>query len=948
MVVQMLSIGSGALLLAAVLVLVVLAGRTADVQRRASVRVLLLVYFVGIAPALTMSALWWRDALRVMIELHGIAFRSESGTVLRKDVRERAPGSSRLLIGDVPTRRRRIPQTLLGTLVFRPGVNGTANGSLAIELPPPERRAGVIATTADGVLGAQEIADQDRICIGADCWTYDEDHDSFLSNGKTFAIPPRRTKIPGLDWGIALPFATPVTVGARTYSIDFLARQGSAAPLAGSLRSFLAYSHPGPRLRLVALDPNVTLRKAAGGASSAPSQFDVDEGTRIHFYTLPTAGESFQSGGIVERRSVVYRGGVRSFALVFDTPEIHSLSEGELKKLHLEQEDKRKRVALAMGDAQLVDRSLYFSGTSESVALQASALIELPRFFPHNLGSGFRIASPRGPADATLGRVTWIGASDLAAIRMSVIRPPLLLLLAALVLQLMKVVSASAARFTMAQALLAGALELLAGVRLLFGYRAWTMPPHRLEAAELGLLAWMALPWIFLAASVPVAGLRNMRRGVVRALPRTWILPLSGLLFSAIFCARLFEGPKKLVWIGCHLLAIAAALLRAVEVRQWLAQRRDKVRTALARARGKHSAGTQNRLAASRAFRLLQRFRDPELTPFLLWSVVFLATRVILLLFGFKESVMLPGGRISLSAIHVPAAAVLQGMFLWRVWQRTVRAGRLQRPDLVAAVLLMALVWVLPAALTSDIGLALLNVPVFLFLLFAVDRRNRTTRLLIVLMVLLVAGAPLARVFLPFIANEETLLSLASDSNYARFFHFAAPEQLQQLATKRGESLAITSAILQRYISTGLFGLGYGHSEISPHLGDTALRDFAPAVFIAAEWGLAGTLAMLLLYSLFGYVAYRLTPWGASRAGIASRDSSVSMIAAVAAGTIAIASVYMILANHELLLLTGKNAYLFGLDSAGDVLETFALLLVIAYCAAFVRDASETLPGGFR
>jgi hypothetical protein len=942
MLVQMLSIGSGALLLAAVLVLVVVAVHTGDLQRRATPRMLLLVYLVGIAPALVMSALWWHDSLRIMIELHGVAFRGESGTVLRKDVREKAPGSSRLLIGDVPARRRRIPQSLFGTLVFHPGATGGAGGSLTIELPPPARRAGVIATAKDGLLGAQELADGDRICAGGECWSYRAGDDSFTSNGKTFAIPPRQTKLPGLDWAIPLPFATPVTAGARTYSVDFLMRQGSATPPAESLRSFLAYSYPGPRLRLVALDPNVTLQKASGGTAAAPSQYSVEQGSRIQFYTLPAGGETFDGRGIVERRSVIYRGGARSFALMFDTPEIHSVSGSELKALEIDGKEKEKRVALAMGDAQLVDRSLYFTGTSESVALQSSALIELPRFFPYNIGSGFRIISPRGPANATLGRLTWIGASDLAAIRMSVVRPPLLLLLAALALQLMKVVSASMSRFTMAQALLAGALELLVGVRLLFGHHAWIMPPHSLEAAELGLVAWMALPWIFLAASVPVAGLRRLRDGGVRALPRPWLLPLAGLLFSAIFCARLVEGPKKFVWIGCHLLAIAAALVRAAEVRHWLKERREKIGAAMVRKRPKRTT------VPGRVSQSLQRFHDPEWTPFLLWGAGFLLVRVILLLFGFKESLMVPGGRISLSAFYVPAAAVLQGMFLWRAWQRTSRTGRLRPPDLIAAVLLMVLVWVLPAGLTSDIGLALLNVPVFLFLLFAVDRRNRFTRLMIAGMLLLVAGAPLARVFLPFIANEETLLSLASDSNYARFFHFAAPEQLQQLATKRGESLAITSAILQRYISTGLFGLGYGHTDVSPHLGDTALRDFAPAVFIAAEWGLAGTLAMLLLYSLFGYVAYRLTPWATPRAGLAARGSPVSLIGAVAAGTIAVASVYMILANHELLLLTGKNAYLFGLDSAGDVLETFALLLVIAYCAAFLRDAADPVLGGFR
>lgn len=926
MFVQIFSVASGAVFLAAVLVLGVLAFRTADLQRRASFRILLLIFFVGYAPAVVMSALWWRDALRIMIELHGIAFRSESGTTVRKDIRERTPGSSRVMIGDSPARRRRIPQTLFGTLVFKPGT-GEANGTLAIELPEPSRRAGVIATSTDGLLGAQEVEDGDRICIAADCWTYGVDDDSFTSGKITYRIPPREAKVPGLDFGIVLPFAPPITAGARTYSVDFLARHGSGTAPSDSLLSFLAYSRPGPRLRLMVLDAGVTLRKASG-ASAPPARFDVADGARLQFYTLPPAGESFDNRGIVERRSVVHRAGKRSFVLDFDTPEVHSLSERELAALHVQQEGDQKAVALAMGDAQLVDRSLYFSGTSESVALQASALVDLPRFFPHNPGSGFRIVSPRGPADANLGRTSWIGASDLAAVRLDVIRPPLVLLLGALALQLLKVAAASSMRFTYMQALLAGALEVLVGVRLLFGHRVWVMPPHKLEGAELGALAWMALPWIFLAASLPVTSLRDMRGGV-RSLPRSWFLPLAGLLFSAIFCARLVEGPKKLVWIGCHLLALAAVLLRAVEVRQWLSARAAALRT---------------RLPATRRL-------DPQLTPFLFLALAFMLARVILLLFGFKESAMLPGGRISLSAIYIPAAAVLQGWFLWRVWERTSTTGRLQRGDMLASLMLIGLVWVIPAILTSDIGLALLNVPVFLLLLYVIDRKSRVTRVLIAVTLVVVAGAPVMRIFLPFIANEETLLSLASESNYARFFHFAAPEQLQQLATKRGESLAVTSAILQRYIRTGWFGVGYGHTDVSPHLGDTALRDFAPAVFVAAEWGLAGTLAMLLLYSLFGYLGWRMTPWARSHpsAGFfpARGGTSVPIVAAVAALTIAIASAYMILANHELVLLTGKNAYLLGLDSAGDVLETIALLLILAYCCAFARDAADSAHGGF-
>jgi cell division protein FtsW (lipid II flippase) len=260
---------------------------------------------------------------------------------------------------------------------------------------------------------------------------------------------------------------------------------------------------------------------------------------------------------------------------------------------------------------------------------------------------------------------------------------------------------------------------------------------------------------------------------------------------------------------------------------------------------------------------------------------------------------------------------------------------------------ILVFVWALPAALTSDIGLALLNAPVFLLLLLALTRHTEAkrgralSRALAAVMVLFVAGPPLLRLALPFVGSEDRLLSAASNANYARVLHFAAPERLQELATKRGESLAITSAILQSYISSGFFGRGYGHTEVSPHLGDTALRDFAPAVFVAAEWGLVGTVAVLLIYLLFGLIARSWLPW------YEDTGSPAPAVAAVAAVSITVSSTYMILANHELLLLTGKNAYLLGLDSAGDVMEFLVLLLIIAYGAQMKpRETSEFVVRG--
>lgn len=918
------------LLLAGPVILLVYALRRRRGHESSSLRTALIIYGFCAAAPLVFAVLWRLDATRVGIELHGIAFRTNGGGIIRKEVRERRQGSGRLVIGDRATPNART----FGTLAFRPG-SGGAEGTLRIELPPRAQRAGLVASESNGILGAELIEDGDRICVAGNCWTVD---DGTFTNGKHVAqIPSRVAEIPGLGWAFPLPFARPVTAGLRTWSLDALAHEGGVIPLERRVRSFVAHVSPDARLRLVSLDDDVHLERA-GKRLGAAAVFGVADGERLAFYTLPGDAATFAAPGITERRSMVYRAGTRSFVLDLDTPEVHTVTVPELRALELANEKDalaqgkgtlanekdalvevkaaKKRVALSMGDAQLVDRSLYFAGLSESVAVEANALLELSRLFPRDASSAFRVISPRGPVDAKLGSVQWIGSSDLAAIRFDVFRPPLLLLAIGAILLLFKAVAAHAARLSTAQMLLAGAIELLCGWRLLLGYRVWSMPPHRMEAAELATVAWMALPWMFLVAC---ASLRDR----AAAMPA-----LAGLTFSAVFCAFAVEGPTKWVWVVCHLLAIVAALARDEKVHARVAL--------LSRRVGARSVASKT--GDGNPYKLL-----------LIAAAAFTIVRLLMLLFGWKESANV-GVRVSLSVLHIPAAIILQGFYFQRVWQRVTRHGSLRRPDLVAALAILAFVWVIPAAITSDIGLALLNVPLFVLLLLAVSRHARThegkwlARVLVALVVLFLAGGPIVRLFLPLVRSEEFLLSAASDSNYARFLHFAAPERLQEFATRRGESLAITSAILQSYISTGLFGKGYGHSDVSPYLGDTALRDFAPAVFVAAEWGLIGTLAALLLYLLFPVAARDWLPW--SNEYPSDETPPGPTIAFLAAATIAVSSIYMILANHELLLLTGKNAYLLGLDSAGDVIETMVLALLIAYGSTLARDDDPRPYGG--
>ena len=252
----------------------------------------------------------------------------------------------------------------------------------------------------------------------------------------------------------------------------------------------------------------------------------------------------------------------------------------------------------------------------------------------------------------------------------------------------------------------------------------------------------------------------------------------------------------------------------------------------------------------------------------------------------------------------------------------------------------------------SDFGLALLNLPVFLLALTltVVDARPRLTStsklksgivsgclaLMLVLLVLPI-GARLAGIFIP----QGFAESRYSERNFLRLLDFARPGDLESVARKASEELAVMAAVLRSYTSTGFGGRGYLDTEVSPHLRATALREHVPAVFVASQWGWAGSL---------GLIAWWLALLGAGVSALPSRlddefyepetrEAALgASLASLAALTLSFSSLYMILANYRLALFTGKNVYLLGLDSNADILESALLFVMVAAGAATLRD----------
>ena len=154
------------------------------------------------------------------------------------------------------------------------------------------------------------------------------------------------------------------------------------------------------------------------------------------------------------------------------------------------------------------------------------------------------------------------------------------------------------------------------------------------------------------------------------------------------------------------------------------------------------------------------------------------------------------------------------------------------------------------------------------------------------------------------------------------------------------------ATVMSKYTAGPSAGRGYFGSEISPHLRATALREHVPAVFVAGEWGLRGVIGLVLLFAVAFLAGRALLPWrnltlDGSRLGRGAAPAIVELAAALgalAACTFALASLYMILANYGLTLFTGRNAYLLGLDSTADILESLSFGALFAWGAAMVSE----------
>ncbi len=849
----------------------------------------------------------------------------------------------------------------LGELVYDPaGTIGGATSKVALEVPVTVPNGMLVRhSRGEGLepLAAVRLEAGDVVRVGTAEWRVRFDkrwlgpaRELLVSaSGAEVEIPPRRGQLPFLGLQIPIPIWRPFSVTQRTYPLSLIMGQ----PASDTLRSFL-YRKPRGGLWLARLEEPVVLLRQ-GQEVAFDTRAELAPGTRIHAVGLPRPLAGIESGGLRDRRSYRVMPGRRSVMLILDTPEIHALTSKDIRQLTEAKDTADGRpvgVHLAMGSWRITDRYLHFAHASDQVAGEAFGTLDLPlEWGPHFFGvRRFELISPYGQQQVEEGKPFWFGRKHLAAVQIDLLSPPLVLGYLALLFALLKAIAADLARLSRGQLLFAGALEVLVSVRVLLGYRVWAVPPFKAEAFELALVAWALLPWAFLAASLPPLEYLD-RKEITARLPA-----VAGCGFAIAWCARLGGGGLR-TWLWV-LVVLAALLLPVIRSETLWANLASGLKR-----RWTHLAGGLKRRWPALAGGLSKwRWRPGGdglwIAAWCSCGLLLGLIRLVLLFFGFRESLSFGNTRFSLSLIHVPLALLLEAGYLVWLWHTLCRRSRLQRWDLAPAVVLVLGTWLVPALMVSDLGLALLHLPVFLFALTTVTHAARslfgsygrrswglwapaTALLLCVLLLCIPVGAKLLLIIpLPAEWREQ----LSSERNYLRLLAFGDPDQLREIGGRTSEELSVMSTVMRVYThgERALFGRGYFGSEISPHIRTTALREHVPAVFVAGEWGLAGALGLILVYllcALFGFSLMPCRSWYQDEFGFGYALHSLwSTLGGLGALTLAGPSVYMILANYGVVLFTGRNAYLLGLDSTADLLEALMLVLLFAQGAAALRD----------
>ncbi|MBX7250273.1 MAG: hypothetical protein K1X35_14665 [Caulobacteraceae bacterium] len=169
------------------------------------------------------------------------------------------------------------------------------------------------------------------------------------------------------------------------------------------------------------------------------------------------------------------------------------------------------------------------------------------------------------------------------------------------------------------------------------------------------------------------------------------------------------------------------------------------------------------------------------------------------------------------------------------------------------------------------------------------------------------------------------------DDNRARLLQFVAPERLTAVGAASTENLRVLAAHLSDYTSPPL-GRGYmRNAPLGAIVAPVHLSDNVSAVHLMSDFGRVSAAAYLALLAVLTAACARLTRARGSDPRRLAGLLALSVLFGVAA--------YVILANLQLVLFTGRNVYLMAAASGSDLLEGLTLFALAFFGLAGLREA---------